>query len=69
MVQTNAATAEESAAASEELSGQSNVLKELISKFSLTETNDLLYSKNDNVDSDDSFLLNNNMVSVTDGKY
>ncbi|ADL02874.1 methyl-accepting chemotaxis protein [Lacrimispora saccharolytica] len=69
VVQTNAATAEESAAASEELSGQSNVLKELISKFSLTETNDLLYSKNDNVDSDDSFLLNNNMVSVTDGKY
>lgn len=69
VVQTNAATAEESAAASEELSGQSNVLKELISKFSLTETNYLLYSKNDNVDSDDSFLLNNNMVSVTDGKY
>ncbi|GLC80874.1 methyl-accepting chemotaxis protein [Lacrimispora brassicae] len=69
VVQTNAATAEESAAASEELSGQSNVLKELISKFSLTETNYLLYSKNDNVDSDDSFLLNNNIVSVTDGKY
>jgi methyl-accepting chemotaxis protein len=69
VVQTNAATAEESAAASEELSGQSNVLKELISKFSLTETNYLLYSKNNNVDSDDSFLLNNNMVSVTDGKY
>ncbi|MDF2950294.1 MAG: methyl-accepting chemotaxis sensory transducer with Cache sensor, partial [Sedimentibacter sp.] len=33
VVQTNAATAEESAAASEELSGQSNILKELISKF------------------------------------
>lgn len=33
VVQTNAATAEESAAASEELSGQSNILKELISQF------------------------------------
>ena len=35
VVQTNAATAEESAAASEELSGQANMLKELISKFKL----------------------------------
>ena len=33
VVQTNTATAEESAAASEELSGQSNMLKEMISKF------------------------------------
>ncbi|WP_326906775.1 methyl-accepting chemotaxis protein [Sedimentibacter sp. MB31-C6] len=38
VVQTNAATAEESAAASEELSGQSNILKELISKFNLIES-------------------------------
>ncbi|MDD3393623.1 MAG: methyl-accepting chemotaxis protein [Anaerotignum sp.] len=35
VVQTNAATAEESAAASEELSGQSNILKELISEFNV----------------------------------
>jgi methyl-accepting chemotaxis protein len=35
VVQTNAATAEESAAASEELSGQSNMLKDLITKFNL----------------------------------
>lgn len=34
VVQTNAATAEESAAASEELSGQSNILKDLIAAFS-----------------------------------
>lgn len=35
VVQSNAATSEESAAASQELSGQSNVLKDLISKFQL----------------------------------
>ncbi|MEL7624221.1 MAG: methyl-accepting chemotaxis protein [Clostridiales bacterium] len=35
VVQTNAATAEESAAASQELSGQSNLLKELMAKFKL----------------------------------
>lgn len=35
VVQTNAATAEESAAASEELSGQANLLQELIAKFKL----------------------------------
>lgn len=37
VVQTNAATAEESAAASEELSGQANILQELIAKFELRE--------------------------------
>ncbi len=37
VVQTNAATAEESAAASEELSGQSNLLAELIRQFNLKE--------------------------------
>ncbi|MEG1909043.1 MAG: methyl-accepting chemotaxis protein, partial [Oscillospiraceae bacterium] len=35
VVQTNSATAEQSAAASEELSGQANMLKELVSKFIL----------------------------------
>ncbi|WP_373266391.1 methyl-accepting chemotaxis protein [Hungatella hathewayi] len=35
VVQTNSATAEESAAASEELSGQAQMLKELVSKFTL----------------------------------
>lgn len=35
VVQTNSATAEESAAASEELSGQSQVLKELVERFEL----------------------------------
>ncbi|MEG2088112.1 MAG: methyl-accepting chemotaxis protein [Angelakisella sp.] len=35
VVQTNSATSEESAAASEELSGQAQVLKELVSKFEL----------------------------------
>ncbi len=35
VVQTNSATSEESAAASEELSGQANMLKELVGKFQL----------------------------------
>lgn len=35
VVQTNSATAEESAAASEELSGQANILKELVEQFKL----------------------------------
>ena len=35
VVQTNSATAEESAAASEELSGQAQILKELVEKFQL----------------------------------
>ncbi len=35
VVQTNSATAEESAAASEELSGQAQVMKELVGKFKL----------------------------------
>lgn len=37
VVQSNLATAEKSAAASEELSGQANTLKELVSKFRLKE--------------------------------
>ncbi len=40
VVQTNSATAEESAAASEELSGQANILKELVSRFTLQEGGD-----------------------------
>ena len=36
VVQTNSATAEESAASSEELSGQANILKELVKKFRLS---------------------------------
>ena len=35
VVQTNSATAEESAAASEELSGQAQILNDLVSKFTL----------------------------------
>jgi methyl-accepting chemotaxis protein len=35
VVQTNSATAEQSAAASEELSGQSEILKEMVSRFQL----------------------------------
>lgn len=42
VVQTNSATAEESAAASEELSGQANMLKEMTRKFQLPEDAALL---------------------------
>ena len=37
VVQTNSATAEQSAAASEELSSQASVLKELVGQFSFSE--------------------------------
>ena len=37
VVQNNSATAEESAAASQELSGQANMLKELLGRFQLHE--------------------------------
>lgn len=46
VVQTNSATAEESAAASEELSGQSQILKELISRFKLLNSNTSTYAPN-----------------------
>ena len=39
VVQTNSATAEQSAAASEELSGQANLLKELVGRFTLPKGN------------------------------
>lgn len=39
VVQTNSATAEQSAAASEELTGQAEMLKQLVSKFTLKNTN------------------------------
>ncbi|MEG0020873.1 MAG: hypothetical protein RR728_10020, partial [Oscillospiraceae bacterium] len=35
VVQTNSATSEESAAASEELNGQASMMKEMVSKFKL----------------------------------
>ena len=38
VIQTNSATAEESAAASEELSGQAQILKNLVSKFRLIDS-------------------------------
>ena len=51
VVQTNSATAEESAAASEELSGQSNMLKELIGSFTLR--SDITDDDDDNDTSED----------------
>ncbi|WP_373263723.1 methyl-accepting chemotaxis protein [Hungatella hathewayi] len=42
VIQTNSATAEESAAASEELSGQAGIMRELTARFKLPETENLL---------------------------
>lgn len=44
-MQTNSATAEESAAASEELSGQANMLKELVGQFKLEDTMEMPVEK------------------------
>ncbi len=48
VTQTNTASAEESAAASEELSGQSGLLKEMIAKFKLKGVQSQSYDYNDN---------------------
>ena len=45
VVQTNSATAEESAAASEELSSQAHMLKQLIGKFNLKDENGKYYDR------------------------
>jgi len=64
VVQTNSATAEESAAASEELSGQSNMLKELIGTFTLRsdisadDTDDAVPSYNGGIDTNDISEIN-----------
>lgn len=47
VIQTNSATAEESAAASEELSGQAQLLKELVGRFKLRGTGSKGYSRNE----------------------
>ena len=47
VVQTNSATAEESAAASQELSGQASMLKELVGAFKLRQTGDTRYDAPD----------------------
>lgn len=44
VVQTNSATAEQSAAASEELSGQANLLKEMVGRFHLAQSSSAGYS-------------------------
>ena len=65
VVQTNSATAEESAAASEELSGQAQLLKSLVSKFKLkdsknqfTEESYQAASVNTNYEQESSFVPN-----------
>ncbi len=48
VVQTNSATAEESAAASEELSSQSELLKDMVSSFKLKNSNKSMRLRNEN---------------------
>lgn len=55
VVQTNSATAEESAAASEELSGQASMLKQLVGQFTLRETSHSPLSQSSEFSSDDAF--------------
>ncbi|MGI6752306.1 MAG: methyl-accepting chemotaxis protein [Anaerovoracaceae bacterium] len=54
VVQTNAATVEESAAASEELSGQADLLRELVSEFTLSDSgaNRLSYDYDSDIEMD-----------------
>jgi Methyl-accepting chemotaxis protein len=70
VVQTNAATAEESAAASEELSGQANILQELIAKFELIEFENVEYLKEDDVEKNGYIFDNHHSTLVNSGsKY
>ncbi|HCT64184.1 MAG TPA: methyl-accepting chemotaxis protein [Lachnospiraceae bacterium] len=70
VVQTNAATAEESAAASEELSGQANILQELIAKFELVEFENVEYLKDDDVEKNGYIFDNHHSTLVNSGsKY
>ncbi|MGX4601224.1 methyl-accepting chemotaxis protein [Faecalimicrobium sp. JNUCC 81] len=58
VVQTNSATSEESAAASEELSGQAQMLKSLIENFELKDSNKSRKNINFNNDEKDYFSMN-----------
>ncbi|WP_042276412.1 methyl-accepting chemotaxis protein [[Clostridium] dakarense] len=58
VVQTNSATSEESAAASEELSGQAQMLKSLIENFELKDTNGSRKNINFNSDENNYFAMN-----------
>ncbi|WP_353654944.1 methyl-accepting chemotaxis protein [Clostridium sp. CCUG 7971] len=58
VVQTNSATSEESAAASEELSGQAQMLKSLIENFELKDINNSRKNINFNSDETDYFAMN-----------
>ncbi len=66
VVQTNAATAEQSAAASEELSGQSDLLKDLISKFKLKDVEDSTDLAHDALHSDGHNLAAYSQEKTTD---
>lgn len=56
VVQTNSATAEESAAASEELSSQAQVLKQLVSKFKIKNNSVVDYSKEEDENIDENSI-------------
>jgi len=64
VVQTNSATAEESAAASEELSGQAQTMKELINKFQLKNSTDIILDENQQQN-----FLNEDVKWAFDEKY
>lgn len=68
VVQTNSATAEESAAASEELSGQAQLLKELVAQFKLIDNGIIDYSSNPVVHPSEVKTYPSNLSSSSD-KY
>ena len=65
VVQTNSATAEQSAAASEELSGQAQMLKELLGNFKLKDANDVGFSAKESPKQD----FSSNHLHNLGGKY
>ncbi len=67
VVQNNSATAEESAATSEELSGQAQILKELVGKFKLADTMQTFDDSN-NYNFENEYQLNN-IEENLDSKY
>ena len=75
VIQTNSATSEESAAASEELSGQSHLMQQLVGRFQLNGMdagmmNGNYYGKDTSVPSEDSYSWNDfNDYSQPNDKY
>lgn len=69
VVQTNSATAEESAAASEELTGQAQILKQLVGKFKLRDSISEYRQKSNDIDMQETASENTKTPDFSSGKY